>query len=99
MARVIFSAAAFADLERIHAALRVDDPTLADNSLKRIREAIGELAERPFLGRPAEADLRERAVSRGPTGYAVLYRVLELDDVVLIAAIRHRHQAGYPSPA
>ncbi|RPI43716.1 MAG: type II toxin-antitoxin system RelE/ParE family toxin, partial [Betaproteobacteria bacterium] len=63
-----------------------------------IRSAIRELAERPNLGRPAEGGLRERAVSRGATGYVVLYRVLELDDAVLIAAIRHRHESGYPDP-
>jgi plasmid stabilization system protein ParE len=51
-----------------------------------------------LLGRPAEAGLRERTVSRGQTGYVVLYRFVELDDIVLIAAVRHRHTAGYPAP-
>jgi len=99
MAQVIYSAGAFADLEAIHASLEEHDPTLADNSVEFICAAIAQLGERPLLGRPAEAGLRERAISRGRTGYVALYRPLELEDVVLIASIRHRHAAGYPDPA
>lgn len=99
MADVIYSAAAFADLERIVDDLEAEDPTLAAHTSATIRGAIGELSGRPLLGRPAEAGLRERAISRGRTGYVVLYRFVELEDVVLVAAIRHRHGAGYPNPA
>ncbi len=95
MAEVIYSASAMADLERIFETLEANDPTLAANSSAMIRNAVRELADRPLLGRPAEAGLRERTISRGRTGYVVLYRHLELDDVVLIDAIRHRHEAGY----
>lgn len=98
MAQVIYSAGAFSDLERIFDALEAEDPTLAANTVATIRHAVDELGARPLLGRPAEADLRERAVLRGRTGHVVLYRFVELDDVVLIAAIRHRHEAGYPNP-
>ena len=98
MAQIIYSAPALADLERIYRTLDEDDATLAANSVGMIRRAIRELGERPLLGRPAESDLRERAVSRGRTGYVVLYRVLELDDAVLVVAIRHRHESGYPDP-
>lgn len=98
MADVIYSTGAFADLERIVDALEAEDPTLAAHTAATIRSAIDDLAVRPLGGRPAEAGLRERAVSRGQTGYVVLYRFVELDDVVLVAAIRHRHEAGYPNP-
>lgn len=98
MAAVIYAAGAFADLERIFDTLEAEDPTLAAHAVATIRRAIDDLAERPLLGRPAEAGLRERAVSRGRTGYVVLYRFVELDDVVLVAAIRHRHASGYPQP-
>lgn len=98
MADVIYSAGAFADLERIFDALEAEDPTLAANTVAAVRTAIDELGQRPLLGRPAEAGLRERAISRGRTGYVVLYRFVELDDVILVAAVRHRHDAGYPSP-
>jgi len=85
-----------ADLERIFVDLETDDPTLAANSVALIAASISDLAERPALGRPAEEGLRERVVSRSRTGYIALYRHLELDDCVLIVAIRHRYAAGYP---
>lgn len=92
----MYAAGAFADLERIFDALEAEDPTLAAHAVATIRRAIDELSDRPQLGRAAEGGLRERPVLRGRTGYVVLYRFVELDDVVLIAAIRHRHEAGYP---
>ena len=39
----------------------------------------------------------ERVVSRGRTGYIALYRHMELAGCVLILAIRHRFDAGYPN--
>ena len=92
-----YSAGAFADLVHIFEMLAADDPTLAANSVALIGDAVRELAQRPLAGRSAEEGLRERAVSRGRTGYVVLYRHLELDGLVLILAIRHRYDAGYPN--
>ncbi|MCC7079405.1 MAG: type II toxin-antitoxin system RelE/ParE family toxin [Burkholderiales bacterium] len=94
--KVVYSDAALADMERICVELEADDPTLAGNSVALIAAAIRDLGTWPGLGRPAEEDLRERLVSRGRTGYVVLYRHLELDACVLIVAIRHRYAAGYP---
>lgn len=92
-----YSAGAFDDLAHIFETLAQDDPTLAANSVALIGAAIRDLAQRPLLGHAAEDGLRERAVSRGRTGYVVLYRHLELDGCVLILAIRHRYDAGYPN--
>ena len=97
LARLVYSAAAFEDLERIYSTLESDDPTLAANSVTLIGAAIRDLAARPWLGRPAEDGLRERIISHGRTGYIALYRHLELKDCVLIVAIRHRYEAGYPN--
>jgi plasmid stabilization system protein ParE len=94
--KATYSAAALADLEGVYATLEADDPTLAGNSVALIAGALSELAARPLLGRPAEEGLRERVLSRGRTGYIALYRHLDLDDCVLILAIRHRYAAGYP---
>jgi len=98
VADVIYSAGAFADLERIFDRLEAEDPTLAGHAVATIRQAIDDVGSQPLLGRPSEAGLRERTISRGRTGYVFLYRYVELDDVVLIASIRHRHEAGYPAP-
>ena len=98
MARVIYSASALNDLERIYESLDAEDPTLAANTLASILGTLRALGEHPLLGRPAEAGFRERQISRGRTGYVAVYRVHELDDAVVVAAVRHRHEAGYPSP-
>ena len=97
MAQVVYARAAFADLRRIYATLAADDPTLAANTAALVREALRALESSPLSGRPAESGLHERAISRGRTGYVALYRLLELEDTVLILAIRHRRNAGYPS--
>jgi plasmid stabilization system protein ParE len=97
MAQLIYTRSAFADLRRIHDAIVADDPTLAANLSALIRQAVGALARTPLLGRAAEGGLRERAISRGKTGYVALYRYLELDDTVLVLAIRPRSEAGYPA--
>lgn len=96
MAQVIYARAAFEDLLRIDTTLSADDPTLAANSSQLIRDALATLGTRPLNGRAAEAGLRELVISRGRTGYVALFRFLELDDTVLILAIRHRSEAGYP---
>ena len=97
MAQLIYTRSAFDDLRRIYDATVADDPTLAANLSALIRQAVGALQRAPLTGRAAEAGLRERAISRGKTGYVALYRYLELDDTVLVLAIRRRSEAGYPS--
>ena len=97
MARLIYTQPAFDDLRRIYDATVGDDPTLAANLSALIRQAVAMLERTPLLGRTAEAGLRERAISRGKTGYVALYRYLELDDTVLVLAIRPRSEAGYPA--
>ena len=94
---MIYAPAAFDDLRRIYDATAPEDPTLAANLSALIRQAIGALQRSPLAGRTAEAGLRERAISRGKTGYVALYRYLELEDTVLVLGIRQRGEAGYPN--
>ena len=96
MAQVIYAPAAFDDLRRIYDATATDDPTLAANLSALIRDAIGALQSASASGRVVEAGLQERAISRGKTGHVVLYRYLELEDTVLVLAVRARGEAGYP---
>ena len=97
VAHVIYARPAFDDLRRIYDSTEVEDPTLAANLSSLIGKGIRALEHHPGSGRGAELGLRERAISRGKTGYIVLYRFLELDDTVLVLAIRRRSEAGYPS--
>jgi plasmid stabilization system protein ParE len=97
VAEIIYARSAFDDLRRMYDATAADDPTLAANLSVLIRQAVHALQAAPLLGRAAEAGLRERAISRGKTGYVALYRYLELEDIVLVLAIRARSEAGYPA--
>lgn len=97
MARVVYSANALDDLDRLTDFLL--DSALADAAptVELIIEAVNTLENHPQIGRPAESDLFELIISRGETGYSALYSLEENDEVVLILAIRHQRESGYTS--
>ncbi len=95
MAKLIYSAWAFADLERLTDFLMETDPPAAAVTVGLIGEAVELLVRHPLIGRPVEHELRELVISRGRTGYVALYSFEEDQDVVLILAIRHQREAGY----
>jgi hypothetical protein len=95
LATLSYSARAVADLERLTDFLLESDPHAATETLALIGEAIGLLVRHPFIGRPLSDGLRELVISRGKTGYVALYSIEEIDDAVLILAIRHQREAGY----
>lgn len=96
MARVVYAARAFRDLERLADALLDLAPRLAARALARISEAVTVLGEHPLIGRAVEHGLRELVISRGKTGYVALYEYLEAHDVVRVLAVRHQREAGFP---
>jgi len=61
-----------------------------------IVEAVSVLERHPEIGRPAEQGLRELVISRRRTGYVALYSFNSVTDTVLILALRHQKEAGYP---
>lgn len=96
MARLIYSHRALGDLERLAAFLLESDPATALATGDLIIEAVQILANHPLMGRPAEEDLRELVISRGRSGYLALYSYEAAHDTVLILAMRHQREAGYP---
>jgi plasmid stabilization system protein ParE len=62
-----------------------------------IHEAVTILGRHPLIGRAAGDDLRELVISRGRTGYVALYRHYPQHAVVMILALRHQREAGYPA--
>ena len=98
MARLIYSEQAFDDLERLVDFLLESDPAAAAETVDLIEEAVTVLRRHPHIGRPAEAGLRELVISRGRSGYLALYSYEAAEDVVLVLAIRHQHEAGYQDP-
>lgn len=61
-----------------------------------IFEAFEVLAHSPEIGRKVRGGNRELVISRGSSGYLALYRCLQTQDTVLVLAIRHQREVGYP---
>jgi plasmid stabilization system protein ParE len=97
LARLIYSARALADLERLTDFLVETDPPAALATIELIEEAVAVLRRHPLIGRPVETELRELVISRGRSGYVALYSFEQVYDAVLILAIRHQREAGYTS--
>jgi len=95
LAKLIYSARALSDLERLTDFLIETDPPAAAETVGLIEEVVELLVRHPLIGRPVEYELRELVISRGRTGYVSLYSFEEDQDVVLILAIRHQREAGY----
>lgn len=72
------------------------DLSLAGRAYDEILAAISRLAMSPFICRRADhPSARELVVSFGASGYVVLFEV-DASGKVVIAAIRHQRQIGYP---
>ena len=95
MAQVVYSPAAWADLERLAEFLLQDDAAAALATYGLVTGAIAVLVHHPLIGRPAPGDLRELVISRGRSGYLALYSYYEESDCAVVLAIRHQREAGY----
>lgn len=96
MPRLIWTARALSDVERLHRFLARKDAAAAGRAVRAIRAGVSILLDQPRLGRgtgPAQDELRERLIDFGRSGYVVLYRV-DAESVVLLS-IRHQSEAGY----
>jgi plasmid stabilization system protein ParE len=94
--RVVYSANAVANLERLFVYLREVDPGTARRAAARIRSAVELLRDHPFLGHRVQGDIRELVISYARTGYVALYRFAPGRDQVRILAVRHQREIGYP---
>lgn len=96
MARLVYSAAALDDLERIaQFLLEASSPQVAASALEQVSQAVKVLASHPRIGRRVRGQLRELVITHGATGYLALYRFHASLDVVTIARVRHQREAGY----
>ncbi len=96
MPRVIFSPAAFRDLERLREFLRPKSSEVAKRAAKAIIKAVQILSLQPGIGRPADElgpDYRELPIDFGGSGYLALYRQRGGDVVIL--ALRHQLEDDY----
>ena len=95
MAELIYSEQALVDLERLSDFLVETDLPAAEESISLITDAVMILKRHPYIGRPTKGILRELFISRGNSGYVALYCFEEINDTVLILAVRHQREAGY----
>ena len=95
MARIVYSAAALADLERIIDFLLEASPASAAGALRQIGTAVGILAAHPRIGRRVRGAMRELVITHGASGYLALYRHDARSDTVRILHLRHQREAGY----
>jgi plasmid stabilization system protein ParE len=99
VARLIYTAKALADLERLTDFLIESDAGAALETVALIEEAVNVLERHPLIGRPIEHPLRELVISRGRSGYVALYSFEPVHETVLILAVRHQREAGYAGDA
>lgn len=97
MAALIYSGQALTDLDRLSDFLLEADPASAQETAGLIIEAVEVLTNHPLIGRTVEEGLRGLIISRGQSGYVALYSYEEAEDAVLILAVRHQREAGYPA--
>jgi plasmid stabilization system protein ParE len=97
LATLIDSRRAYGDLQRVAELLEDAGPIAVRAAIDAITEAVELLERHPLIGRPVEHGFRELVISRGKTGYVALYEYRAAEDLVLILAIRHQREAGYPS--
>ena len=93
---MIYTEAALADLVRLADFLLANEPVAATQTASLIEEAVQVLRNHPLIGREAEEGIRELLVSRGRSGYVVMYSIEQaMEEVVLVLAIRHQRECGY----
>lgn len=95
MARLVYSAEAFEDLDRIIGFLLVASPAAARGALEQVRAAVTILQTHPRIGRRVDRHRRELVIPHGASGYIALYRYDEAPDVVRVLRVRHQREAGY----
>lgn len=97
MARVIWTPAALNDISRLHDFLASSSSDAARRAVGEIRKSARILQDHPELGRPVREmgpGFREWFIRFGSSGYVALYR--HDDDLVVMLAVRHGREAGYP---
>ena len=96
MPRLIWSAHALRDVQRVHRFLAEKNPDAAKRALQAIRHGVKVLARQPAIGRPVDdmdPEIREWLIDFGDSGYVVMYRFDGTTAVLL--ALRHQKEAGY----
>jgi plasmid stabilization system protein ParE len=95
VARVVLAEGARADLDRPFEFLAAEDVRVAGEAIEVILDALNVLERHPLIGRLIEEDFGELVISCGKTGYVALYDFYEVDDTILVFALRHQREVGF----
>ncbi len=95
MAKVVYSAAALEDLERLTEFIVSEYPERAPETISLITGAVTMLEAHPLIGRPLSDGLRDLVISRGRSGYVAVYSLEGNGEVALVLRIRHQRESGY----
>ncbi|MBZ0096205.1 MAG: type II toxin-antitoxin system RelE/ParE family toxin [Sulfuricella sp.] len=96
MPRVILSAQALRDLERLRDFLRAKNPLAARRAAATIIQGVRVLDKYPHAGRPEDdmpPEFRELVIDFGDGGYVAKYRYHD-GEPVYILSIFHQKEAG-----
>lgn len=95
MTRLIVTARALDDIDRLCDFLAEHLPHEAARTAQLIAQGLDILRHHPLVGRPSVQGMRELVISRGHSGYLALYLYDKQADSVAVLAIRHQREAGY----
>lgn len=92
MARIVLAPRALEDIERLSEFLIESDPLAAATTANLLMDGIRVPKNHPLIGRLVERSYREVLISRGRSGYIVLYKYDVLRDLAVVLAIRHQRE-------
>jgi plasmid stabilization system protein ParE len=95
MPHVKLSAQARSDVSRLYEFIAGKNTEAAFRSVDAIQASFVPLATLPHIGRRVDDTLRELLIDFGNSGYVALYSVNELQDEVIVLAIKHQLEDDY----
>lgn len=97
MSSIVWTPSSLADIQRLYRFLAVKDKSAASRAVAAIRQSVKPLETLPNIGRPIDDmpdEYRELLIDFGNTGYVLLYRLAQEQNVTVLA-VRHQREAGY----
>lgn len=97
MSRIIYTQNAFLNLKTIAAFWR-EEPKTGKRAIFKIKDTIKRLELLPQIGKPCDDDdgqTRLLSIRFGSSGYVVRYRYEQVNDTVVVLAIKNFRQAGF----
>ncbi len=92
MVEIVFSDGAIQDIYRLPHFLLETYPEVAMDMGEIIIDGLQVLVTHPFVGVKNEEGLRKLFISRGRSGYIAVYDYDQLNDRVLVMAIKHQRE-------